>query len=47
MDMKAKVVNYPSGPVVACTGVEFVKYEWRDVPAGFEDAAMAHDLLEI
>lgn len=45
--MRAKTVNYPAGPVVAFGGFEFVKYEWRDVPLGFEDAAVQHPFLEV
>lgn len=43
--MKAKATT--SYPIMAFGGVEFVKYEWRAVPAGFEDAAMAHPNLEV
>ena len=45
--MRAKAVNYPAGPVVAFGGVEFVKYEWRVVPAGFEEQAEQHPYLEV
>ena len=45
--MKAKVINYPSGPVTAFNGIEYVGYEWRDVPSGFEAAAENHPYLEI
>ena len=44
--MKAKVIDYP-GPVVAFNGVEYVGYEWRDVPPGFEAEATRHPYLEI
>ena len=44
--MKAKA-NYPAGPVTAFSGLEFVKYEWRDVPVGFETQAEQHPYLEI
>jgi hypothetical protein len=45
--MKAKAVNYPSGPVVAFGGIEFVTYEWRIVPAGCEVEAERHPYLEV
>jgi hypothetical protein len=43
--MRAKA-DYPS-VVVAFGGFEFVKNEWRDVPAGFENQAAQHPYLEI
>lgn len=30
----------------ACQGAEFVKYEWRPVPTGFEEQAKGLDFLE-
>jgi len=45
--MKAKANDYPSGPVVAFGGIEFVKYEWRDVPPGCEAEAERHPYLLI
>jgi len=45
--MKARTKDYPAGPVLAFGGFEFVTYEWRDVPAGFEEAAGQHPYLEI
>ena len=45
--MKARTANYPSGPVVAFGGVEYVKYEWRDVPPDSEIAAELHPFLEV
>lgn len=45
--MKAKVSGYPSGPVVAFGGHEFVSYEWRGVPSGCKDQARAHPYLEV
>ena len=45
--MKARTINYPSGPVVAFSGVEYVKYEWRDVPPDSEIAAELHPFLEV
>ena len=45
--MKAKVYNYPAGPVVAFGGVEYVDYEWRDVPPDSEIAAELHPYLEV
>jgi hypothetical protein len=44
--MRAKA-NYPAGPITAFSGFEFVKYEWRDVPAGFENQAEQHPYLII
>jgi hypothetical protein len=35
------------GSVVAFSGHEFVKYEWRTVPAGFELEAERHPSLEV
>lgn len=43
--MQAKVTNYPSGAIQACNGVEFVKHEWRNVPAGFEAEIERHPFL--
>ena len=45
--MKAKANDYPSGPVVAFGGIEFVPYEWRDVPPGCEAEAERHPYLLI
>lgn len=45
--MRAKTQNYPSGPVVAFGGIEYVGYEWRDVPVGFESQAEQHPYLQI
>jgi hypothetical protein len=45
--MKARTKDYPAGPIVAFGGCEFVNYEYRDVPAGFEKAAKEHPYLEI
>ena len=45
--MKAKANDYPSGPVVAFGGIEFVSYEWRDVPPGCEAEAERHPYLLI
>lgn len=45
--MEAKVKQSARyGIVMAFSGVEFVKYEWRAVPAGFEAQAERHELLE-
>ena len=33
------------GIITAFSGVEFIKTEWREVPAGKEDEARAHPLL--
>lgn len=35
------------GTVTAFSGHEFVKYEWRAVPAGFELEAAKHPSLEV
>ena len=45
--MRARVINYPAGPVTAFGGYEFVNYEWRAVPDGFEEEAERHPFLEI
>jgi len=45
--MKARSKDYPAGPIVAFGGFEFVAYEWRGVPPGFEEAAGQHPFLEI
>ena len=45
--MKVRTRDYPSGPVVAFGGFEFVNYEWRDVPPGHEAEAERHPYLEI
>jgi pyruvate/2-oxoglutarate dehydrogenase complex dihydrolipoamide acyltransferase (E2) component len=41
--MKAKS-NQPF-PVTAFGGLEFVRYEWRNVPAGMEEAALSNPYL--
>jgi hypothetical protein len=38
--------DYLAGPVIAFSGREYVRSEWREVPAGFEDQAQNHPLLE-
>ena len=38
--------DYAAGPVTAFSGLEYVRSEWRDVPAGFEEQAKNHPLLE-
>ena len=45
--MRAKTSGYPSGPVVAFGGYEYVAYEWRDVPLGSESQAESHPYLVI
>lgn len=35
------------GTMTAFTGFEFVKYEWRPVPAGCEDEARKHLYLDV
>jgi Transcription termination factor len=39
--------DYLMGPVMAFSGHEYVKYEWRPVPLGSEKEAQAHALLDI
>lgn len=43
--MKARSKRF--GSITAFSGREFVRYEWRDVPAGFEDEARRNSLLEL
>ena len=38
--------DYTAGPVMAFSGREYVRSEWREVPAGFEEQAKSHPLLE-
>jgi len=38
--------DYAAGPVMAFSGREYVRSEWREVPAGFEDQAKNHPLLD-
>ena len=38
--------NYAAGPVTAFSGHEYVRNEWREVPAGFEEQAKNHPLLD-
>ncbi len=46
--MEARVKqDYNAGPIMAFSGREFVKSEWREVPAGSEDAARNHPLLDV
>ena len=46
--LEAKVKqNYSMGSVVAFSGHEYSRDEWRPVPAGFEAAALAHPLLDV
>ena len=45
--MKARVIDYIAGPVSAFGGVEYVAYEWRDVPPGFESQAEQNPYLEV
>ncbi len=46
--LEAKVKDtYRMGPVIAFSGHEFVRSEWRPVPAGFEPAAIVHPLLDV
>lgn len=46
MDAKVKS-SYRWSTVTALGGLEFVKSEYRRVPAGFEKEAQAHPFLEI
>jgi hypothetical protein len=36
-----------SGPLNAFSGHEYVRYEWRPVPDGFEDQAKVNKFLEV
>lgn len=38
--------DYLAGPVTAFSGHEYVRSEWREVPAGFEEQAKNHPLLD-
>jgi hypothetical protein len=38
--------DYAAGPVIAFSGREYVRGEWREVPAGFEEQAKNHPLLD-
>lgn len=45
--LEAKVKDeYRMGPVIAFSGQEYVRSEWRPVPVGFESAAVVHPLLD-
>jgi hypothetical protein len=39
--------DYAAGAVMAFSGREYVRSEWREVPAGFEEQAKNHELLEV
>lgn len=39
--------DYFLAHISAFSGLEFVKSEWRPVPAGLEDQARNHELLEV
>lgn len=43
--MKAKSNRFSS--ITAFNGLEYVRYEWRDVPGGLEDEARRNPLLEL
>ncbi len=46
--LEAKVKDtYQMGPVVAFSGHEYIRAEWRDVPVGSEPAAIVHPLLDV
>jgi hypothetical protein len=38
--------DYLAGAVTAFSGREYIRSEWREVPAGFEEQAKNHPLLE-
>lgn len=38
--------DYLAGSVTAFSGHEYVRSEWREVPAGFEEQAKNHPLLD-
>jgi hypothetical protein len=38
--------DYAAGPVRAFSGREYVREEWREVPAGFEEQALTNPLLD-
>lgn len=39
--------SFRAGPVIAFSGYEYVRYEWRPVPAGHEEEAKRHALLDL
>ena len=39
--------DYAAGPVIAFSGREYVRHEWREVPAGFEDEALNNPFLDV
>lgn len=39
--------EYRLGAVTAFSGYEYIQSEWRPVPAGYEEQAKAHDLLDV
>ena len=46
--LEAKVKDsYNMGPIVAFSGYEYIRNEWRLVPAGFEPAAIVHPMLDV
>lgn len=46
--MKVRLIaSYKDDSVRTLSGREYVKTEWREVPAGFENSARNHELLEI
>lgn len=46
--MKARLVaDHRDETIRAMGGHEYVKTEWREVPAGFEESAKKHDLLQV
>ena len=46
--LEAKVKDsYNMGPIVAFSGHEYIRNEWRPVPVGFEPAAIVHPMLDV
>ena len=46
--MRARVkTNAPNRVCNAFGGIEYVTYEWREVPVGFEQVASTHSYLEV
>ncbi len=43
--MKAKSNRF--GSITAFNGIEYVRYEWRDVPSGFDDEARRNQFLDV
>lgn len=46
--LEAKVKDeFNLGPVIAFSGHEYVRTEWRPVPIGSEPAALVHPMLDV